>query len=76
MIVIWDTRDADWIAFRLLWEDCGNVKLQGVDSPDGSKHVGNCVICPVSDIRDMIEWKEDNPPQPDPLADHPQLFPL
>ena len=59
VIVIWtDRANADWIAFRLLWEDCGNVKLQGVASPDGNRHDGSCVICPVTDIRDMIEWKE------------------
>ncbi len=58
VIVIWHDQSSDWIAFRLLWEDCGNVKLQGVASPDGSMHDGSCVICPVSDIRDIIEWKE------------------
>ena len=58
VIVIWRDEGNDWIAFRLLWEDCGMVKLQGVASPDGNRHDGSCVICPVSDIRDIIEWKE------------------
>jgi hypothetical protein len=58
VIVIWSDESREWIAFRLLWEDCGNVKLQGVASPDGSMHDGSCVICPISDIRDIIEWKE------------------
>ena len=73
VIVIWRDLRHDWIAFRLIWEDCGNVKMQGVALPNGSPHDGTCVICPVSDIHDMIEWKEDNAPQPDPLADHPEL---
>jgi len=58
VIVIWSDPKNDWIAFKLLWEDCGNVKLQGVSSPDGSVHDGTCVICLVSDIQDMIECKE------------------
>lgn len=59
VIVIWRDERHDWISFRLLWEDCGSVKLQGVKSPAGVHHDGSCVICPVSDIRDIIEWKED-----------------
>ena len=62
VIVIWQSESNDWIAFRLIWEDCGNVKLQGVSSPDGSPHDGSCVICPVADIRDMIEWKHEDKP--------------
>jgi hypothetical protein len=58
VIVIWQDESNDWISFRLLWEDCGMVKLQGVESPDGNRHDGSCVICPISDIRDIIEWRE------------------
>ena len=61
VIVIWEDRRADWIAFKLIWEECGNVKLQGVASPDGNSHDGSCVICPVRDIRDIIEWKHEQP---------------
>jgi hypothetical protein len=61
VIVIWHDAGNDWIAFKLLWEDCGNVKLQGVASPDGNRHDGSCVICPTTDIRDMIEWKHEQP---------------
>ena len=61
VIVIWENPRHDWIAFKLLWEECGNVKLRGVASPNGSSHDGSCVICPVRDIRDIIEWKHEQP---------------
>lgn len=63
VIVVWADEKNDWIAFRLIWEDCGFVKLQGVSSPDGTPHDGSFVICKVDEIRNMIEWKhEDSKP--------------
>lgn len=60
VIVIWiDRANSDWIAFRLMDEFDGVVKLKGVTSPDGIKHDGSFAAARYDEIRDMIEWKEN-----------------
>ena len=60
VIVIWtDRANSDWIAFRLMDEFDGVVKLKGVASPDGIKHNGSFDAARYDEIRNMIEWKEN-----------------
>jgi hypothetical protein len=53
--VIWRTGDLDqWEYFWLIEAGEHWVTLQGRDTPDGFKHVGDTIIVPARDIRDMV----------------------
>jgi hypothetical protein len=63
VIVIWTDKAywnrREWVAFRILDAGIDSLWLQGVASPDGSKHDGTKCHALVSEIREIIEWKED-----------------
>jgi hypothetical protein len=51
---------ADWVAFRVIDTGSDAIWLQGVASPSGSRHDGSRFSAPISEIQDIIEWREES----------------